>query len=163
MRMSPPPSPNDDVRRFVVLRHDGPRGLHWDFMLEADGVLRTWALAEEPNGPLNCAAEQLADHRLAYLDFEGEVSGGRGAVSRCNAGEYILRQNEAERVVVELRGARLRGRATLVRDHDAQRWRFSFESEGTAASGRGSDSGAGEPSVERCSVQPAKNTSSFPS
>ena len=36
------------VPRFVILRHDSPRGEHFDFMLEAAGVLKTWALPQPP-------------------------------------------------------------------------------------------------------------------
>ena len=65
--------------RFVILRHELPdprrRGVHWDFMLEHAGVLRTWALAEEPAPNKPISAEALADHRLAYLNYEGPVSG----------------------------------------------------------------------------------------
>ena len=59
-------------------------------MLESDGVLRTWALAEMPRivarRPID--AEGLADHRLAYLDYEGPVSGERGSVGRVDAGTF---------------------------------------------------------------------------
>ena len=103
-------------------------------MLEAEGSLRTWALAEEPCGPLSCFAEQLPDHRLVYLEYEGEVSGGRGVVNRYDAGECFVRHSEAGHVIVDLAGARLRGRATLVRQGD-QRWSFSLESAGAVASG----------------------------
>ncbi|HVA50293.1 MAG TPA: DNA polymerase ligase N-terminal domain-containing protein [Pirellulales bacterium] len=126
--------------RFVVLRHDLPpesgRGLHWDLMLEAADVLQTWALAEEPSADAACLAERLPDHRRAYLDYEGEVSGGRGTVTRWDAGDYLPLPAEGESVVVELHGRRLRGTARLERPAaDGQRWRFSFV-EGAAASGR---------------------------
>lgn len=138
--------------RFVVLRHECPRGLHWDFMLEADGVLRTWELNAEPLGRVTCAAEPLPDHRLAYLDYEGEVSGGRGTVTRFDCGEYRLQRDDAEGLIVELRGKKLQGVATLVREGDGQRWRFSFVPEGTAASGLSEGSVAGEPSDSRSTV-----------
>src|SRR5947207_3846041 len=80
--------------RFVILRHETPPGFarpaHWDFMLECDGVLRTWALAEVPSPGCEIAAEELADHRLAYLEYEGEMSGGRGTVSRWDEGRYEI-------------------------------------------------------------------------
>lgn len=131
-------------------------------MLTAEGVLRTWALAEEPSGRLSCAAEQLPDHRLAYLDYEGEVSGGRGSVTRYDQGEYRLEKDDAAGLVVELRGMRLCGTALLVPAGGDQRWRFSFEPAGTAANGF---SGAGEPSDSRATasrdtVHPATNNSS---
>lgn len=145
------------MARFVVLRHDCPRGLHWDFMLAAAGALRTWALALEPTGSFTCWAERLPDHRPVYLDYEGEISGGRGRVTRYDLGEYQLRKEDAQELVVELHGARLRGTAALTRESGGQRWRFSFAPAGTAANGL---TGAGAPSDSRETVQPATNNSS---
>ena len=141
--------------RFVVLRHDCrpdyARGLHWDFMLEVGDVLHTWALVCEPAAA--CLAERLPDHRLYYLDYEGEVSGGRGTVTRWDAGDYAVMQTDDNTIVVELHGARLRGTATLApMSGQDQRWRFSFEPAGTAASGLSPDSTTGEPSDSRGTV-----------
>ncbi|HUY93483.1 MAG TPA: DNA polymerase ligase N-terminal domain-containing protein [Pirellulales bacterium] len=124
-----------DMPRFVILRHDCPPGyqrdLHWDFMLEADGVLKTWALSQEPAGQSEIAAEMLADHRLAYLDFEGPVSGGRGTVSRWDRGTYRLVSRQEGEWIVELLGERLSGRATLSRSSaDEQGWRWQFAAAG---------------------------------
>lgn len=155
--------------RFVVLRHDCPesygRGLHWDLMLEVGDALRTWALADEPGtGPVACCAEHLPDHRLLYLDYEGEVSGGRGTVTRLDAGDYLVKQNDDRAVAVELNGTRLRGTATLLPPgEDDQRWRFLFVPEGTAASGFSAGPAAGIPPDSRGTVSPAIKTSSSPS
>ena len=118
--------------RFVVLRHDClpdyPRPLHWDFMLEAAGALATWALSQEPAENVEIAAEALADHRLAYLDFEGPVSGGRGTVARWDQGDYRLVSRSDDQWIVELRGGRLVGRVTLDRTAGAANgWRWRFE------------------------------------
>ncbi len=79
------------MSRFVILRHElpGPErgGVHWDFMLEQGTVLRTWALALEPNSATQIAADALVDHRLAYLDYEGPISGDRGQVTQWDIGE----------------------------------------------------------------------------
>jgi hypothetical protein len=149
--------------RFVVLRHDVPSGaealtggraLHWDFMLEMGDVLRAWALAEQPDpAGMSCFAEKLPDHRLLYLDYEGEVSGGRGTVSRLDAGDYASVGNDKSEVVVRLNGRLLKGTARLSRGGpDDQRWRFSFVSEGTAASGFSRASTPGDPSDSRRTV-----------
>ena len=113
------------MSRFVILIHDYPE-LHWDFMLEKEAVLRTWRLARQPSeaGPID--AEPLADHRLAYLDYEGPVSGNRGSVRRFDRGEFTLIAESAERIVVELCGAVLRGTAVLERGGDEKNWTFSF-------------------------------------
>ncbi|NUQ64853.1 MAG: hypothetical protein HUU20_20510 [Pirellulales bacterium] len=68
--------------RFVVLEHDSPRGLHWDFMLESGDALATWALPEPPDAAAELAAESLPDHRPAYLDYEGPIASNRGTVRR---------------------------------------------------------------------------------
>jgi hypothetical protein len=112
--------------RFVVLLHETPegyeRGTHFDLMLEWGGVLRTWSLPVLPVEGETIAAERLPDHRLAYLDNEGEVSGGRGQVRRVDRGEYEHLEESAERVVIQLAGTQLRGTLTLVREETGQRW-----------------------------------------
>lgn len=98
--------------RFVVLEHDRPT-LHWDLMLEVGLVLWTWRLDANPRAGGSCGAVRIADHRRLYLDYEGEVSGGRGTVKRVAAGEFAWVEDTPERVVVELRGANLAGRLTV--------------------------------------------------
>ena len=102
----------DTTCRFVILQHDHPF-LHWDLMLEAGDVLRTWRLLEEPALGKIVAIEPLGDHRKMYLDYEGPVSGGRGQVQRRDAGSMAWRTDEPERVVVRLQGTRLAGDAVL--------------------------------------------------
>lgn len=117
--------------RFVILEHDHPF-LHWDLMLEAGDALRTWRLLEEPKipgisenpGDLVIAAEALADHRLAYLDYEGPVSGDRGVVKRWDGGEYELIDEDESRIRIALSGERIRGNAELRRVENGK-WRFT--------------------------------------
>ena len=85
----------DAMPRFVILRHDAPQGLHFDLLLEASGVLRTWALPQPPDSGVEMECEALPDHRMAYLDYEGPVSGGRGTVDRWDWGTYGLEGGEA--------------------------------------------------------------------
>ena len=113
--------------RFAVLRHESPRGVHWDFLLEVGAVLRTWALPQPPTSGVEMICEALPDHRLAYLDYEGAVSGERGSVARWDRGTYRMdRQSEGE-LVFELSGEKLSGRGRLSRLGDESGgWRFSF-------------------------------------
>ena len=125
------------VLRYVVLRHDpGPgvgRPLHWDFMLEAQEVLRTWALASEPveNRPID--AEQLTDHRLEYLTYEGPLGDDRGQVSRWDQGVWLPQGEVEGELKAQLFGKKLKGRVTLSREQPGsepiQRWRFLFVSD----------------------------------
>jgi hypothetical protein len=109
--------------RFVILEHDHPM-LHWDFMLEIGGALRTWRLASAPikmGNPIE--ATPLGDHRLAYLDYEGPVSGGRGQVRRWDRGEFdLLSAVEGESIRIELRGEKVRG-VVAIKDSGAG-WLF---------------------------------------
>ena len=98
--------------RFVVLEHDWP-ARHWDFLLEAGEKLRAWRLLAEPAAGAAVPTEPNADHRLMYLDYDGPVSGGRGTVTRWDAGEFAWERDDAGSVAVQLRGKRLAGRAVI--------------------------------------------------
>ena len=126
-------NPAPAAPRFVVLRHEpGPasqRPLHWDFMIETDGVLRTWALADEPTAGPSITGQALADHRLAYLDFEGPISDGRGAVAQWDWGTYRVIGESAASLSLELTGQRLHGVVELQRDAGPDdHWTFRFSS-----------------------------------
>src|ERR1051326_686453 len=98
--------------RFVILEHDHPHR-HWDFMLESGEVLRTWRLENVPEVDHVIRAEPLGDHRLAYLDYEGPVSGNRGTVKRWDFGSFTWTMDQAVEIAVELNGARVKGTMTL--------------------------------------------------
>ena len=100
--------------RFAVLEHRRD-GVHWDFLLEHGAGLRSWALQEPIVAGRDVPARALPDHRRVYLDYEGEVSGGRGSVRRLDAGTYQVRIWAEDRVWVVLQGAQLVGAAELRR------------------------------------------------
>ncbi len=109
--------------RFVVLTHDHPK-LHWDFMLEHEGVLRTWRLAQPPDTQGAIGAEALPDHRLAYLGYEGPVSGDRGTVERWDSGHFEVMEWSTSRLVARMSGTRLKGIASLDRADSVAAWAF---------------------------------------
>src|SRR6187551_673541 len=112
--------------RFVVQRHRATR-LHYDFRLEIDGVLASWAV---PRGPsLNPADRRMAvhveDHPLSYFDFEGvipkgEYGGGDVIVWDWGTFEPEETDNPGRSVgkgelKFRLDGQKLKGRFTLVK------------------------------------------------
>jgi hypothetical protein len=100
--------------RYVILEHDHPF-LHWDLMLEMGAALRTWRLAVPLSSSSIIAAEPLGDHRLAYLDYEGPVSGNRGTVKRWDRGDFEMISDSENQLVLRLCGRRFNGIATLRR------------------------------------------------
>ncbi len=108
--------------KFVILHHVLPDGEHWDLMLERDEALLTWQLPREPvdESSLPIRAEKLGDHRKAYLDYEGPVSGGRGSVRRVDAGTFEFEVATPDGYEIRLGGRRLIGRFRIAAVDD--RW-----------------------------------------
>ena len=107
---------------FVVQRHDARR-LHYDFRLERDGALASWAV---PKGiPLEVGERHLAvhveDHPLDYGSFEGEIPKGQygaGTVEIWDSGTYELVEEKRDGgLTVRLHGRKLEGLWTLVPAH----------------------------------------------
>src|SRR5215467_8516245 len=115
---------------FVVQRHDARR-LHYDFRLEMNGALASWAVPKGP--PLEPGQQNLAvhveDHPLEYATFEGEIPKGQygaGTVEIWDKGTYELVEEKRDGgLTVRLHGKRLDGTWTLVPAHldgDAKNW-----------------------------------------
>src|SRR5580692_9434010 len=112
--------------RFVVQKHNATR-LHYDFRLEADGVLASWAV---PKGPTLVPGDRrlamhVEDHPLDYRDFEGNIPAGQygaGSVIVWDRGTYALAEGTdpaaeigAGKIKFILHGKKLRGEFTLVK------------------------------------------------
>jgi bifunctional non-homologous end joining protein LigD len=128
--------------RFVVQRHHASR-IHYDFRLEMNGVLKSWAV---PKGPsLNPGVKRLAmlveDHPVSYIDFEGTIPKGNygaGTVEVWDIGEYVPVNEKGEIISVtkamaafkegnfkfRVEGKKLKGGFALVRlrNDDGKSW-----------------------------------------
>ncbi len=98
---------------FVVQEHHARR-LHWDFRLERDGVLVSWALPKGvPDDPaVNHLAVHTEDHPLEYATFRGQIPRGEygaGSVSIWDHGTYEAQKWNDREVKVTLRGQRVSG------------------------------------------------------
>ena len=108
--------------RYVILEHDHPTR-HWDLMLETGESLRTWRLEAWPQDGVQIRAEPIGEHRLAYLDYEGPVSGNRGRVQRRDEGIYAGEVSVPMTVTVS--GRCLEGTVTIAAD-SAGTWWFRY-------------------------------------
>ena len=110
---------------FIVQKHDATR-LHWDFRLEVDGVLKSWAVTRGPS--LDPAEKRLAvrteDHPLSYATFEGTIPAGEyggGTVMLWDRGTWspvagkTAADLEAGHLHFVLDGERMRGEWLLIR------------------------------------------------
>jgi bifunctional non-homologous end joining protein LigD len=118
-----------ELRRFVVQEHHARR-LHWDFRLERDGVLVSWALPRGvPEDPKrNHLAVHVEDHPLEYGQFEGEIPRGNygaGQVTIWDRGTYETHKWRMDgpkgEVMVTLHGSRAQGRYVLFQT-DERNW-----------------------------------------
>jgi bifunctional non-homologous end joining protein LigD len=129
-------SKDKDHLIFVVQKHDASR-LHYDFRLEMDGVLKSWAV---PKGPMldpkvKHLAMMVEDHPFDYLNFEGIIPEGEyggGTVIVWDEGTYepiepikgkkaqekaLLKQLASGQLKIKLHGEKLNGEFALVKTH----------------------------------------------
>ena len=103
--------------RFVVHEHDATR-LHWDFRLEMDDVLKSWAVPKGPSTEVGVKrlAVEVEDHPLDYIDFEGVIGEGYGAgtVRIWDAGTYELDERQEKFLEFRMDGKVLKGRYKLI-------------------------------------------------
>jgi bifunctional non-homologous end joining protein LigD len=120
-------------RRFVIQKHDASR-LHYDFRLELNGTLVSWAV---PKGlPMTKGEKHLAvkveDHPISYIDFEGTIPQGEyggGTVQVWDRGTYEVLQTKTSAKELDhgklhftLHGKKLKGEWYLVRLRDENQW-----------------------------------------
>jgi bifunctional non-homologous end joining protein LigD len=103
---------------FVVQEHHA-RALHYDFRLEKDGVLKSWAVPKGmPESDQKRLAVETEDHPYEYGSFEGTIPKGQygaGTVKIWDKGHYEPKLWENDKIEITLNGERLKGRYILVR------------------------------------------------
>ena len=111
--------------RFVVQKHQA-HSLHYDFRLEMNGVLRSWAV---PKGvPLEPGIKRLAvqveDHPLEYIDFASTIPQGEygaGSVEIWDKGKYTKDNQNPDLLEITLSGDKLTGGYALIHTGD-KKW-----------------------------------------
>ncbi|MCA1662170.1 MAG: DNA ligase D [Novosphingobium sp.] len=110
---------------FIVQKHDATR-LHWDLRLEADGVLKSWAVTKgpSPDPEIKRLAVQTEDHPLSYAEFEGTIPKGEyggGTVMLWDRGTWAPVEGKSARDLDKghlhfaLDGERMKGEWLLIR------------------------------------------------
>ncbi|MBM0169793.1 DNA ligase D [Altererythrobacter sp. C41] len=116
---------SDGGNRFIVQKHDATR-LHWDFRLEADGVLKSWAVTKgpSPDPEIKRLAVRTEDHPMSYAEFEGTIPKGEyggGTVMLWDRGTWAPVEGKSWKDIDKghlhftLRGERMNGEWLLVR------------------------------------------------
>lgn len=121
-------------KRFVVQEHHASH-LHWDFRLELEGVLKSWAV---PKGVptkegVKHLAVQVEDHPVEYINFHGIIPKGQygaGKVLIWDKGTFKLLEQTPKSIKVLLRGKKLKGVFVLFK-FQPQNW-FLFKTSLTA-------------------------------
>lgn len=122
---TPEPSPEvkeTGLSRFVVQEHHASH-LHWDFRLELDGVLKSWAVPKGmPTEPkIRRLGVQTEDHPVGYIDFEGMIDEGQygaGEVLIWDQGTFDLIERTPEKYQINLHGEKLSGEYMLIHTGD---------------------------------------------
>ncbi len=111
--------------RFIVQKHEATR-LHWDFRLEADGVLKSWAVTKgpSPDPSVKRLAVRTEDHPMAYAEFEGTIPKGEyggGSVMLWDKGTWAPVEGKSWKDIDKghlhftLDGERMKGEWLLIR------------------------------------------------
>ncbi|MFC1911885.1 DNA polymerase ligase N-terminal domain-containing protein [Chloroflexota bacterium] len=111
--------------RFVVQKHQASH-LHYDFRLEMEGVLKSWAVPKgvpvEPG--VRRLAVQVEDHPVEYIDFAGKIPEGEygaGTVEIWDRGNFEITGREAGQLEFTLKGEKLTGEYVLIHT-DGKNW-----------------------------------------
>ncbi len=113
-------------KNFVIQQHTRGPDIHWDFMLEMQGILQTYRLDKSPQQLADnpaAGAVKISDHPLKFLTYEGLVNKGLGEVSIADSGTYKMPNQSNDRIDLVLSGKILKGKFTLT-CLEADNWQF---------------------------------------
>jgi len=131
----------DKEKRIFTIQEHHARNLHWDFRLEIDGVMPSWAIPKGPSTDpkIKRLAVQTEDHPISYAKFEGVIPEGEygaGTVMVWDYGTYnnVREKNEKlipmnkclkeGRIEIFLKGKKLKGRYVLIQLKNSKNWLF---------------------------------------
>ncbi len=115
--------------KFVVHKHEAHK-LHYDFRLEMNGVLKSWAIPKEPptKEKIKKLAVEVEDHDLSFIDFEGKIpegSYGAGVIKIWDSGNYELVGRDPKKITFILHGKKMKGEYCLLKfkkERDRNMW-----------------------------------------
>jgi bifunctional non-homologous end joining protein LigD len=156
---------SNDRPIFVVQEHHATK-LHYDFRLESDGVLKSWAVTKEPtlDPSIKRLAVEVEDHPIAYAKFHGEIPEGEygaGHVEIWDSGTYDNLQSdggslrdgiEAGKLEFALHGEKLHGAFTMIRmkgDDRRNNWLLIKKKDDAARPGSAKEQGGSASKISR--------------
>lgn len=117
-----------NLSRFVIQKHQA-RNLHYDFRLEMEGALKSWAVPKgvPEEAGVKRLAVQVEDHPVDYIDFSGVIPEGEygaGTVEIWDKGKWELIEGSlgAGSLKFKLAGKKLKSEYVLVRFKDKKNW-----------------------------------------
>ena len=115
---------------YIIQEHHASH-LHWDLRLEMEGVLKSWAIPKSPpiEREIKRLAIQVEDHPLEYANFHGTIQEGNygaGEVKIWDKGTYELIEKNPRKIVIEIKGKKLKGKYCLIKTNYANKnsWLF---------------------------------------
>jgi hypothetical protein len=117
------------ARPFVLLLHlpapNSPLDPHWDLMIQDGDHLLTWRVPSQPRAGQEQVVQQIAAHRLEFLDFTGELTEQRGRVEQVARGMLEPTRWENDSISGTLRGSSSCFEITLERGSAPDQWTLS--------------------------------------
>lgn len=117
----------EEKELIFVIQHHLSKREHYDFRIQTEGVLKSWAVPKEPPKEVGIKrlAIQVEDHPYEYKDFEGIIPPGlygAGLVEIWDKGTYNLIEKTEKRIIFNLEGKKLKGQYTLLFFKPPKNW-----------------------------------------